>query len=310
MIGFLIIGLFLFVLICASFYFYHTAVARGKKHFIADDPDLQIDPEIGIRSDQDKQWWKNQSFYHWKMGSRDKLRLFAYYLPAKKPTKNTVILAHGYSGDAFIMSEFARLYHDKYNMNILLPDARGHGKSEGHYIGFGWHERLDCLDWIQQVLTQLGADSTVLLHGVSMGAATVMMTSGEELPSQVKAIVADCGYTSAKDELSYQLKRMYHLPAFPILTLTSGLTKLRAGYTFSEASALRQVKKANVPILFVHGEEDAFVPTDMVYQLYEACQSEKALLIVPKAGHGVAHRTDPAIYQEKLTQFIDRYISR
>lgn len=296
------------MLIGGSFYFYQTAVARGKKVFIEEDPDLQMDPELNTRPARDKAWWKEQTFERWSIHSRDNLKLVGHYLPAKTPTNKVVILAHGYSGDASIMSEFAYVYHENYNLNILLPDARGHGESEGHYIGFGWHERMDYLDWITKVREVLGDHIDIILHGVSMGAATVMMASGEKLPSQVKAIVADCGYTSAQDELTYQLKRMYHLPAFPILALTSGLTKLRAGYTFKEASALTQVKKSKVPILFIHGEEDKFVPTEMVHRLYQACSSEKELLVIPEAGHGLAHQVAPDTYLSKVEHFIFSYM--
>lgn len=108
----------------------------------------------------------------------------------------------------------------------------------------------------------------------------------EDLPPQVKAIIEDCGYTSVDAQLSYQLSRMYHLPSFPLLNTTSLVTKLKAGYSFSEASALEQIKKNKLPILFIHGAEDWFVPVSMVYELYEACPSEKELYIVEGAGHG------------------------
>lgn len=110
-----------------------------------------------------------------------------------------------------------------------MPDARGHGKSEGDYIGFGWDERKDYLQWINRIIKK-DPQSEIVLHGVSMGAATVMMTSGEKLPDNVKAFVEDCGYSSVKGELGYQLKEMFNLPAFPLIPVTSLVTKVRAGY--------------------------------------------------------------------------------
>ncbi|MBM7540999.1 alpha/beta hydrolase [Amphibacillus cookii] len=308
---YLLIGLIVVTLLIvgASFYFYNFAIARAEKVFIQEDPDLQMTPELDQCVKSDQKWWADQTFEDWSLISRDKLHLHGYYLSAKVATRQTVLLAHGYSGEASIMKEFARIYHEQYNMNILLPDARGHGKSEGKYIGFGWHERLDYLDWINQIIKTLGDDVEIILHGVSMGAATVMMTSGETLPKQVKATIADCGYTSVKDELTYQMKRMYRLPAFPILNATSWLTKIRAGYSFSEASALNQVAKASVPILFVHGSDDAFVPTEMVNRLYQACTSEKQLLIIEGAGHGLANRTDTKLYQNKVRHFLDTHLN-
>lgn len=135
-----------------------------------------------------------------------------------------------------------------------------------------------------------------------------MMTSGEDLPANVKAIVEDCGYTSVKDELTFQLKRMYHLPAFPIVDTTSMLTKIRAGYSFGEASALEQVKKSKTPTLFIHGDNDTFVPTEMVHTVYENSPVEKELYIVPNAGHGEAFRRDPVKYESVVSEFIGRFV--
>ncbi|GAY72145.1 hydrolases of the alpha/beta superfamily [Lentilactobacillus kosonis] len=130
--------------------------------------------------------------------------------------------------------------------NVLLPDARGHGDSQGNYIGFGWPERLDYDKWIAQVIHRQGSDSQIVVFGVSMGGATTMMVSGTKLPSQVKAFVEDCGYTSANDEIVYQAKQLYHLPAvprFPLVDIVSSITQFKDGYNFKEASSLNQVKK-------------------------------------------------------------------
>ncbi|WCR28632.1 alpha/beta hydrolase [Paenibacillus thiaminolyticus] len=311
--GFISLIVFVIVILTAgSFYFYHVAIARASKDFLSDNPDLKTSPELEESKETrraDKEWWNNQSFERWEMDSDDGIHLKAYYLSASKPSDKTVIIAHGYSGNATQMSSYARMYHDKLGYNILLPDARGHGESEGHYIGFGWPERKDYLKWIQRVLDANGTNSQIVLHGVSMGGATVMMTSGEDLPPNVKAIVEDCGYTSVKDQLSFQLRRMYHLPAFPIVDTTSLLTRLRAGYFFGEASALEQVKKSKTPTLFIHGANDTFVPTEMVHKVYENCPAEKELYIVPKAGHGEAYRMDRETYEKTVSGFIGRFVT-
>nr|WP_218032255.1 alpha/beta hydrolase [Dictyobacter kobayashii] len=134
------------------------------------------------------------------------------------------------------------------------------------------------------------------------------MTSGEPLPMQVKAIIADCAYSSAFEILAYQGKRMYHLPAFPFVTLTSLVCKLRSGFFFEEASALKQVKKTTLPILFIHGEEDTFVPTAMVHHLYEACPTYKESFLVPDAGHGLAFTVDPDGYARHTEDFLARFV--
>ena len=115
------------------------------------------------------------------------------------------------------MSPYAYKYYT-LGYHLLMPDLRGHGKSEGNYIGMGWHDRLDILKWIEFILKE-DKEAEILLHGVSMGAATVMMVSGEDLPPNVKVIIEDCGYTSAKDQLSYKLKSMFKLPSFPFINL-------------------------------------------------------------------------------------------
>ncbi|RJE88759.1 alpha/beta hydrolase [Paenibacillus sp. 1011MAR3C5] len=295
-------------IIGASFYFYNVAIARADKSFLNGNPDLEVGASAENPYERNDQWWEAQPFEEWSMESEDGLRLHAYYLEASQPSDITVIIAHGYSGHAALMTNFAQMYSEKLGYNVLLPDARGHGRSGGRYIGFGWPERRDYVGWIRKVIEKNGGQSQLILHGVSMGGATVMMTSGESLPRQVKAIIEDCGYTSAKKQLAYQLKRMYKLPSFPLLQTTSLVTKWRAGYSFSEASALEQVKKSKTPILFIHGDTDLFVPTAMVNELYEQGPEQKELLIIPGAGHGLARHIDPETYDRAVIGFIKKYV--
>jgi fermentation-respiration switch protein FrsA (DUF1100 family) len=291
---------------CVSAYFYDKAVARNSKDFIASSKDLSKQAK-GPGAKDYSAWIKTQPYETVSIQSFDGLRLVGYYLPAASPSARTVILAHGYSSRGLHMSEFARFYSERLGYNVLMPDARGHGESEGDYIGFGWHERLDYLRWIDWVLGRAGADSRIVLHGISMGGATVLMASGEPLPPNVRAIVEDCGYTSAYDELAYQLRRMYGLGPAPIIPDTSKLTKERAGYTFEEASALDQVRKSRTPILFIHGDADTFVPFEMVRILYDACPSEKELFIVSGAGHGEAFGKDRQGYEAAVEAFLRKH---
>lgn len=296
------------LLIIVGLYFYRVAIARSDKSFLKGNPDLEVRESDGRPLEALEQWWGQQAFEEWSLRSSDGLKLHAYYLAAEEPTDKTVILAHGYSGLANQMGGLARMYREQLGYNVLAPEARGHGRSEGGYIGFGWPERKDYVGWIRKVIEHAGDQAQIVLHGVSMGGATVMMTSGEELPRNVKVIIEDCGYTSVKDQLAYQLKRMYRLPAFPFLPVTSLLTKLRAGYFFGEASALKQVRQSQTPMLFIHGDADLFVPTEMVYELYENGPAEKKLYIVPGAGHGLARQADPANYDKEVIRFINHYV--
>ena len=186
--------------------------------------------------------------------------------------------------------------------NTLMPDMSAHGESEGTYIGMGWLDRKDILLWIDYIIS-LDSQAEIYLHGVSMGGATVMMVSGEELPEQVQGIVEDCGYTSVWDIFSDELEYLFGLPDFPFLYSANLFGNIRAGYDFKEASAVEQVKKSQVPMVFIHGGEDNFVKTDMVYDVYEACPTEKELLVIEGAGHGQAYGMDPELYFGTIFEF-------
>lgn len=302
--------IFIFVLfadIAASFYCYHKAIARLKKVSFQGNEDLET--TTAIPSEESRyEWFTTVTLHDLEIISVDGLKLHGYFIEAETSTNKTAILAHGYANRGKEMVAFAKFYHGELGYNVLMPDDRGHGESEGNYIGFGWPDRKDYLKWIDYIIHTLGEDSEIVLHGISMGGAAVLMTSGEDLPHHVKAIISDCAYTSVKDELKYQLKRKYHLPSFPILHTTSLLTKIRAGYFFGEASALKQVAKSKTPILFIHGDADVFVPYEMVNRLYKECVSEKAIYVVPNAQHATAHNDDKDGYEKRVTGFIDKYI--
>ncbi|WP_315122054.1 alpha/beta hydrolase [uncultured Clostridium sp.] len=306
---FIVFILAILVNIVASLYFYNIAIARTKKDFLSNNDDLETTTII-LPKDSKFQWFGSINFKDVEIISDDGLKLHGYFIEAEAPTKKTAILAHGYVSKGKDMISYAKFYHDKLGYNILMPDDRGHGKSEGSYVGFGWSDRKDYLKWIDYIISIVGKDSEIVLHGVSMGGATVLMTSGENLPDNVKAIVSDCAYTSVKDQLEYQLKKMYHLPSFPVIQSTSLLTKIRAGYFFSEASALEQVAKSKTPTLFIHGDADTFVPYEMVNRLYEKCASEKDIFIVPNARHATAYRDDVLGYETKVTEFISKYVCK
>jgi fermentation-respiration switch protein FrsA (DUF1100 family) len=295
------------LLIVASFYLFHVGIVRKSKASSPERVDGVAEQSAeGLLSHAS--WFEHQPYENIEMKSFDGLTLQGYYLPARVPTAKTAIIAHGYSdhGRGGILA-YARLYYEEFGFNVLLPDNRGHGASEGNYIGFGWHDRLDYLKWISYVLQRVGQDAQIVLHGVSMGGATVLMVSGEQLPDQVRCIVSDCAYSSVKDILSYQLKSLYKLPPFPMLPLTSLLCKLCAGYSFEEASVVRQVSKARKPILFIHGAADTYVPTAMIHPLYEACQGYKEKLLVPGAEHAVSYDMDKAGYTQTVQNFLQQF---
>ena len=235
--------------------------------------------------------------------SSDGLRLHATWFPQGE-CKKIVICFHGYTSQG--MKDYLGLsgYYLKNGYSMLLVDERAHGESEGKYIGFGCLDRIDALKWINWVLRKCGEDVEILLHGTSMGGATVLMMSSLELPAQVKGIVSDCAFTSPKEVFSHVLKSMYHLPAFPVMNISNFLNKRFAGYGLDECNAAREVKKAKVPILFIHGSGDTFVPYSMCETMYENCASSKKKLIIEGAAHAECYYKDTDAYENVLTEFI------
>ncbi|MBT2599215.1 MULTISPECIES: alpha/beta hydrolase [unclassified Oceanobacillus] len=294
----------------AAYFFYQLAIERNVKDFLSGNQDLEVSAEtLDVLLDGDwRNWSDEQNYENWNITSHDGLNLEGYFLRSKEPSNKVVIMAHGYLGKGKDMALYGEHYVEQLGYHMLTPDLRGHGQSDGDYIGFGWHDRLDMMNWIDKVIERFGDDVEIVLQGVSMGASTMLMTSGEELPGNVKAIVADCPYTSVADLFDYQIDRMYNLPSFPFIPSTSLITQMFAGYSFNEASALDQVQTTDIPIFYVHGKEDQFVPTEMTETLYEKTSSPKELLLVDSAGHGEAFVTKENLYIEKLNSFLNKYV--
>ena len=237
--------------------------------------------------------------------ANDGLTLSAYFF--RGGDRKIAVLCHGYNG--YPTDLWRQLSHFRsQGYSVLLPIARGHGESKWQYIGMGWKERFDLIAWCNE-LGRRYPDARLLLFGHSMGAATVMMAIGEKsLPTNVACAVEDCGYTSVYEEFAVQLRQQYHLPVFPLLSIAERIARRRMGYGFHEASSLEQIKKSRTPTLFIHGDADDFVPTSMVYPLYEAASSEKELLIVKGAAHVESVTVDPALYFGTIDSFAERYM--
>ena len=240
--------------------------------------------------------------------SPDGLKMHAFYAYASRPTKRTAVIVHGYTDNAIRMFHIGYLYNHELDYNVLLPDLRYTGLSEGDAIQMGWLDRKDVLQWIDIAPTLFGDSLQAVVHGISMGAATTMMVSGEAQQPFVKCFVEDCGYTSVWDEFSFQLKDMFRLPEFPLMYTTSWLCNAKYGWNFQEASSLEQVKKCSLPMFFIHGDADTYVPTRMVYPLYKAKSEPKELWIVPGATHAMSYKDYPQEYTERVKKFVGKYI--
>lgn len=295
-------------------YFYNFALkANDQKEFLVDNPHLAkseaVMADVAVAAKlADHEFKKQNPPVPMSIISNDKLQLKLHADVYKNEEENQkwAVVVHGYTANAASMTRWARHFHEQ-GYHVLAPDLRGHGNSEGAYIGMGWHDRLDLLLWIDEIIKS-NENAEIVLFGISMGGATVLKASGEELPANVKVIVEDCGYSSVSDVFIYQLEDLFGLPEFPVMRAANTVTKIRAGYDLYEASALNQVAKSKTPILFIHGDQDTFVPFHMLEELYEAAQVEKEKLIIPGAGHGEAEKVNPELYWRTIWNFVGKYI--
>lgn len=257
---------------------------------------------------EEEEWLeKSSKFKDVFTNSFDGLKLHAHEVVSNKNTNKWAVTVHGYMTDAFSLSTKALHYYD-IGYNILAVDLRGHGKSKGNYIGMGYHDAKDLIEWLKYIVSK-DSECEILVHGVSMGAATVMIASSqEELPKNVKVIIEDCGYSSALEQFKYQLKKLFNVPSFPILNIANLIVKVKAGYYLNEACPIECVKNSKVPMMFVHGDDDTFVPFYMLDELYEACASEKKKLIIEGASHAHAESENPDKYWSEIDSFVNKYI--
>ncbi|WP_057876488.1 alpha/beta hydrolase [Liquorilactobacillus aquaticus] len=255
-------------------------------------------------------WFQKSRKEHWFLKTKSETeKMSAWFIPARDAaSKKVVVISHGYKGNGETMANFAKMYYEM-GFGVLLPDDRGHGESAGKYISFGWLDRLDYLEWLKKIIEKMGKDIQIVLFGVSMGASTVAMLSGENVPVQVKCVIADCGYSSIEDELMFLLKRQFHLPKYPFYPLINTINHHRLGYYLGDVSTVTQLKKNKLPIFFIHGEEDDYVPSYMALENYRATDAPKELWIVPKATHAESYWMDPAVYKKHVQLFLDKYLN-
>lgn len=236
----------------------------------------------------------------------DGAELHGDWISCGQPTERLMILFHGWHGSQY--ADFGLIlehYLDDLHADVLLAEQRAHGQSREPYTGFGIWERHDCVSWADYAVRECGENVRILLGGISMGATTVMLASAYDLP-HVKGIVADCGFTSPWEEFAHVL-RSRHLPVFPVLPLADVLCRLKAHYGLKEVSAPDALRRATLPMLFLHGTADRFVPCEMGKRNFEACASaDKELLLVEGAGHGQSYPVDRARVRAALDAFVTR----
>lgn len=239
-----------------------------------------------------------ENFY---IKSHDGLTLHAKYFEFE-PGATMEIMFHGYRGSAErdLSGGIQRCF--SLGRNVLIVDQRTSCGSEGHVISFGINEHKDCLRWIDFAVKHFGSDVKIVLTGISMGASTVLMAAGKELPSNVVAVLADCGFSSPKEIIKKCSKDM-RLPAnllYPFIKLGA---RLFGHFDLEEYSPLEAMKTCKLPVIFFHGETDSYVPCYMSRDVYNVCNSPKRLITIPNAGHGLVYLVDNKRYFEEVVSF-------
>ncbi len=256
----------------------------------------------------ENQTWIEQQGEEIYITSEDNLSLHGYFAKNSTAQNRYVIVCHGYTSMASHMSYFAKQFYDM-NYSVLCVDARAHGESEGNVRGMGYLERRDIILWINEI-TKQNPNAQIVLYGLSMGAATVLFTSGEsDLPSCVKAVISDCAYTRVYEEIGNAVRGfVWFLPNFPLVDSASVVCEIRGGYSFRDASCLESVKRSSTPTLFIHGSADGFVPFYMLDELYNSASCAKEKLVIEGAGHAQSATTNPELYWSTIKDFINKNV--
>lgn len=253
-------------------------------------------------------WLRRQEPEDLYLTSEDGLKLHARWVPAKNP-KGTVILFHGWRSS--VVGDFSPSMPEyrKRGFNLLLVDQRAQNGSEGRYITFGIKERRDVKPWVELHNARFGP-CPVILGGISMGATTVLMAAGSELPENVRGVVADCGFTSPVEIMKAVGKAKIHFVPRLTLALVNLWCQALAGFDIRAYSTLEAMEQNRLPVFFVHGEADNFVPCEMTLRAYETAKCEKTLLTVPGAGHGRSFLIQRERYLKMLDAFLNQALTK
>ncbi|MCL1828605.1 MAG: alpha/beta hydrolase [Oscillospiraceae bacterium] len=253
-----------------------------------------------------REWASEQPWQQVSVRAYDGIELKGCRL-SKEGSKRTLILFHGYRASSMLDFCCAYEFYSGLGFDILAVDQRAHGDSGGRVICFGTKERNDCKTWADYVCRTTGDDCDVFLGGVSMGGTTVLLAAGSDLPATVRGIIADCAFTSAKDQLEHFFKNRFRVPARPLIGIFDTVLRHVAGFGTEDCSTLEVMKNCKLPVLFIHGAEDRFVPTRMSRENFKACASEKEMLIVPGAAHEEAYIVGTPEYEAAVSDFVKRY---
>jgi len=289
---------------------YRMVLVRTKKDFEDPAPDDPMNEHFIEATKAGREYLFSLQPEDVQIKSRDGLTLRGWYIPAAKPTNKMIVFSHGFVIDG--VTNFAcaiKGFHESFGWNILLPDHRSHGRSDGRYIGFSALEWQDLFDWCEAFKGRLGDDPLVALNGVSMGANVVLNLNAHNPPSYVKCVVADCPFTCGYEMITLSAKRDMHINYPPAFWAMAMWYRLFTGKSLRhDTDTYGMIGQLKLPTLFVHGEADPFVPAEMGHRLYEAARVEKDCLFVDGAGHGFSYLVDPQAYTAKMEAFFGKYV--
>ncbi len=295
----------LIILVCLALYWaFKTAFMRSDIRLVS----FETGPLAEYKSVFDKgiKYIDNLKCEREYIYSFDGLKLAASYYNNNSNT--TILLFHGYRSDGKFDFACAVKFYIEIGLNVLVVDQRANGESEGKLITFGIKERRDAVSW-SNFINQKYSPKNIFLSGISMGATTVMMTANLELPNNVRGIIADCGFTTPPDIIKRVARQSFKINAEPILPVLDIMCKLFGKFSLYETSTEKALSESRIPIFFMHGKADGFVPCEMTEISYKAARAEKYICLVEGADHGISFLKDTENIQNSITAFIKKHCS-
>lgn len=303
----ILVGIFLLVVFSGAYVFVLACVRRKELPWMVEEEIKKTSYakyyNCILASDA---WLKGHHAQDVYVTSKDGLKLHGYWIPAENP-RGTILLAHGYRSTILVDFGLAYAFYHALGMNILVPHQRSHAESEGRFITFGVKESEDMKCWIDYHNKTYG-DLQMILSGLSMGASTMLYLADQELPENIKCIIADCGFTSPKAILDKVYRSVVHLPSGPSLWAADLFARLFAGFSLNEMDTRKILKNAKLPVMMIHGLSDDFVPSYMTQQGYDACCGQKEILLVEGAGHGTSFLVDKENYTKRIIAFLEKHL--
>lgn len=256
-------------------------------------------------------WWNKQLLERYEITSHDGLHLVGHFLRAEKATRRVALVIHGHQSCSGEMGFIAKMFLEM-GFHVFMPDQRAHGKSEGRFYGMGVLERYDMIRWLGVINEIFDSDCEIVMHGSSMGAATVMLTAAErDMADNVVCAIEECGFTRIDAAIASVLAGSYGFMPFKklVIQIASTLTKLRAGYSFDQTNCVEAASRARIPMMFIHSTADQTVPLSMLTQLYDAHPGEKDMLIIEGAKHAVGYFSDSHKFTCAVKKFVEKYFT-